>query len=205
MSIETMTAGALDTNAYLVIDDATNKAVLVDAPENIVAQLEPVVRAAGCDLQRILITHGHWDHIAGLAGVVAAFPVPVAVHPLVVERLTNPSPSLPVKIHPVEPDERVDEGDSVAAGNLTFTVLHLPGHDQGHIGLFAPAEAVILGGDVLFPGGHGRTDLPGSDQAVMNQSLARVAALPDNITVYPGHGLPTTIGAERHWLPRASS
>ena len=204
MNIETITAGSLDTNAYLVIAEATNDAIIVDAPEHVAALLRPAVQRAGCTVHRIVITHGHWDHIAGLAELVEAFPVPVASHPLVVERLMHPSPDLPVKVDPVAPDERLDEGDEVRAGSLSFTVLHLPGHDEGHIVLYSPHEQVVLGGDVLFPDGHGRTDLPGSDQATMDRSLARLAALPNEITVYPGHGLPTTIGAERAWLPSPS-
>lgn len=201
MKIDTFIAGSLDTNAYLVIDEASNEAILVDAPEDVAAQILPAVHATGYAVRRIVVTHGHWDHIAGLAALATAFPVPVAVHPLVADRLTHPTRGLPVKVEPVQPDELLNEGDAVSVGGASFTVMHLPGHDEGHIVLYAPADRVILGGDVLFPGGHGRTNLPGSDQATMNHSLSRLAALPDDVTVYPGHGIPTTIGAERAWLP----
>ena len=79
--------------------------------------------------------------------------------------------------------------------------MHLPGHEPAHIALVDEEERVFLGGDVLFPGGHGRTDIPGSDQAVMNRSLRRlVAELPPDTTVYPGHGPTTTIGGEAPWI-----
>jgi glyoxylase-like metal-dependent hydrolase (beta-lactamase superfamily II) len=86
-------------------------------------------------------------------------------------------------------------------GNETFRVLHLPGHDPSHIALYHDGSRALLGGDVLFPGGHGRTDLPGADQAVMNDSLRRlVEELPPTTTVLPGHGAPTTIGNEAPWI-----
>ncbi|HEV2106771.1 MAG TPA: MBL fold metallo-hydrolase [Thermomicrobiales bacterium] len=202
MRIETFPAGPLETNAYLVIDPVSSEAIVVDAPPDVSTLLLPAIKELGSKVRRIIITHGHWDHIAGLRELADALDVPVAVHPLVVERLTRPAPDLPVPVEPVEPWERLDEGDELSVGALRFRVMHLPGHDPGHIVLYAPSEGIVLGGDVLFPGGHGRTDIPGSDQATMDRSLARLAALPDAVTVYPGHGRPTTIGAERGWMPR---
>jgi hydroxyacylglutathione hydrolase len=200
--VETFPAGPLETNAYLIIDSASNGAIVVDAPPDVTGSLLPVISEVGCDVQRIVITHSHWDHIVGLSELADALKVPVAVPPLVVERLTQPAADLPVPVARVDPEERIDEGDEVRVGQLVFSVMHLPGHDPGHIVLYEAREKVLLGGDVLFPGGHGRTDIPGSDQATMNRSLARLAKLPDDVTVYPGHGLPTTIGAERGWMPR---
>lgn len=201
--IETFPAGPLETNAYLIIDSASNEAIVVDAPPDVTGSLLAAMSEAGCDVQRIVITHGHWDHIAGLSELAEALKVPVAVPPLVVERLTRPAADLPVPVARVDPEERLDEGDEVRVGQLMFSVMHLPGHDPAHIVLYEAKEKVLIGGDVLFPGGHGRTDIPGSDQATMNRSLARLATLPDDVTVYPGHGLPTTIGAERRWMPGA--
>ena len=85
-------------------------------------------------------------------------------------------------------------------GHHTFRVMHLPGHDPAHIALVDTEQPLFLGGDVLFPGGHGRTDLPGADQEVMNQSLRRlIAELPAETAVLPGHGPATTIGAASWW------
>src|SRR5690606_36233019 len=108
---------------------------------------------------------------------------------------------LPVEIPPTTADETVDDGDEVTVGGHTFRVLHLPGHEPFHIGLWSEADHVLFGGDVLFPKGHGRTDIPGSDQAAMNATLKRlVAELPEDTVVYTGHGLPTSIGAEAGWI-----
>ncbi len=106
---------------------------------------------------------------------------------------------LPFTIPPVTPDQLLDEGDEVGLGEHRFQVLHLPGHDPAHIVLYSAADRVFLGGDVLFPGGHGTTEVPGADQAVMNQSLKRIAHLPGDVVVYPGHGQTTKLGDEA-WL-----
>ncbi|MBA2755019.1 MAG: MBL fold metallo-hydrolase [Chloroflexia bacterium] len=204
LKIETFPAGSLETNAYLVIDDAMGAAIVIDAPEGIAAMVGPAIRDGDYRVERIVVTHGHWAHIAGLAALARELAVPVAIHPLVLDRVERPAADLPVAVEPWSPEERLDEGDTVTVGGHTFAVLHLPGHDPGHIVLHDPSEGVVLGGDVLFPGGHGRTDIPGSDQVAMDRSLARLAALPDATVVYPGHGAPATIGAERGWLPTGS-
>ncbi|MEJ7761753.1 MAG: MBL fold metallo-hydrolase [Thermomicrobiales bacterium] len=201
LKIETFPAGSLDTNAYVVIDETSGAAIVIDAPEGIVATVVPAIRDGGYRVERIVVTHGHWDHIAGLADLARALDVPVALHPLVLDRVERPAPDLPVPVEAWRPRERLDEGDTVTVGDHRFVVMHLPGHDPGHIVLHDREEGVVLGGDVLFPGGHGRTDIPGSDQAAMDRSLARLAALPDATVVYPGHGAPATIGTERGWLP----
>jgi glyoxylase-like metal-dependent hydrolase (beta-lactamase superfamily II) len=200
--IRSYPAGPLDTNAYLVADDATGAALLIDAPPWVTATLVEAVRAGSYRVERIVITHAHWDHVVDAAALRAAFAVPLAAHPLARERLTAPANDrldLPFTIPPVEPDEWIDEGDTVAVGGHEFRVLHLPGHDPAHVVLYSPEDRVVLGGDVFFPGGHGTTEIPLADQAAMDRSIARLAALPPDVTVYPGHGLPTTIGAETAW------
>ncbi len=203
LKIETFPAGSLATNAYLVTDTNSGAAIVIDAPEGVVETIIPAIREGGQRVERIVVTHGHWDHIAGLAELARELSVPVTLHPLVLERVERPAADLPVPVEAWHPEERLDEGDVVTVGGHDFAVMHLPGHDPGHIVLHDATEGVVLGGDVLFPGGHGRTDIPGSDQATMDRSLARLAGLPDATVVYPGHGAPATIGAERGWLPPA--
>lgn len=103
-------------------------------------------------------------------------------------------------IAPVTLDNVLDEGDEVTVGGHVFTVMHMPGHDVAHIVLYSEDDSLLLGGDVLFPGGHGRTDLPGSDQATMNRTLRRFLDMADDVQILPGHGDPTTVGAERGWI-----
>ena len=200
LTIQTFAAGPLETNAYLVGDDVAGEAIIVDAPADVTPRIVAAAADAGLRVTRVVITHGHWDHIADAAALAAATSVEFATHPLAVERMARPSADLPVPVTPLEPGGRLDEGDEVRVGDHAFRVMHLPGHDPAHVVLYGEADRVILGGDVLFPGGHGRTDIPGSDQAAMDRSLARLAVLPPDVTVYPGHGDPTTIGAEASWL-----
>lgn len=200
LSITRIPAGPLETNAYLVIDDATNDAIVVDAPPESLTKIATAARDQGATVRALVITHGHWDHIGDVAAVARTFGVPVWAHELVGDRITQPEAGLPVAIEPGQVDQTLADGDTVTVGETSFDVLHLPGHDVGHIVLVNTENDVFLGGDVVFPGGHGRTDIPGSDQREMNRSLGRLLGLPDTLVVMSGHGLETTLGAERPWI-----
>ena len=203
LEIRTFVGGPLETNAYLVGDPETNEALVVDAPHGVTSEIAAVARAAGWRIGRVVITHAHWDHIADAASLKAATEAPLVAHPLAVERMAAPSAAigdLPIEIPPSEPDGTLTDGDTVSLGAHAFRVLHLPGHDPAHIVLFSEADRLFLGGDVVFPGGHGRTDIPGSDQAAMDRSLARLRDLPGDTVVYPGHGRTTTLAEERGWI-----
>ncbi len=200
LTITQFPAGPIETNAYLVVDDATMDAIVIDAPAASVDLIAGGIARTGAEVRSLVITHGHWDHIADTNQLARALNVPVYAHAGVVDRITNPAAGFPVEVAPATVDHQLDEGDVVMVGSHSFTVMFLPGHDVGHIALYDADDQVFLGGDVLFPGGHGRTDIPGSDQAVMNRTIKRLLDLPDDVTVYPGHGNATTIGAERPWM-----
>lgn len=202
LRIHQIPAGPLPTNAYLVVDTVSGDAILIDTPPDVATIARHTVEEAGANLLYIVITHGHWDHITGAADVVNQWPVPVIGHELVRTRLEDvtASPTSPIPMHPVKLDQTVDEGDEITVGAHTFKVMHMPGHDVAHITLYSAVDGIILGGDVLFPDGHGRTDLPGSDQQVMNQTLKRFLAFPDETRVLPGHGDETTVGREARWI-----
>ena len=202
ITIQTFPAGPIDTNAYLVSDDESHEALIIDAPYGVTATITAAATTAGLHISRIVLTHAHWDHIADAAALAAATGAPIAAHPLATPRLAEPGSTLmdlPFTIPPVTADEALNDGDEVRLGTTVFQVLHLPGHDPAHIVLHAASANAFLGGDVVFPNGHGRIDIPGADEAAMQRSLTRVAALPPDTVIYPGHGATTTIGAEP-WL-----
>jgi hydroxyacylglutathione hydrolase len=203
LRIHDLPAGPIQTNSFLVVDTDTNEAIVIDVPPDAALEIQHLIEQEGVIVREIVLTHGHWDHIVDTNALATVLSVPVAAHEGVRQCLELPTPeSSPVPITAGKIDRILTEGDRVTVGAHTFDVWYLPGHDQGHIGLYSAADNVLIGGDVLFPNGHGRTDIPGSDQTVMNETLKRLLVMADETIVYTGHGNPTTIGEERPWITR---
>jgi glyoxylase-like metal-dependent hydrolase (beta-lactamase superfamily II) len=198
VKIQTLTVGAFQENAYLVIDEEVGRAALVD-PGAEGERLVAAVRASGAQLDAIWVTHGHVDHVGGIAALKRAFDVPVYLHPLE-EPLYRAAVQhglvfgLRVEEPPL-PDRALGDGDVLHLGSLTFRVMHVPGHAPGHVVLHGHGVAFV--GDCLFAGSIGRTDLPLASAAHLAKSLERICTLDDETVVYPGHGPATTIGRER--------
>jgi hydroxyacylglutathione hydrolase len=202
MKIQTLTVGPLEENCYLVIDESTNRAVLID-PGDEPARILAALRASGATLESVWLTHAHFDHLGGLAGVLRAQPVPLYMHPLDAPLhaiAVDSALRYGIRIEaPPAADRDLDEGDRVRVGSQELTVMHVPGHAPGHVAFHN--DEVVFGGDCLFAGSIGRTDLLYGDREVLDASVARLVALGDDFTLFAGHGPATTIGRERRSNP----
>ena len=202
MKIDWRTVGAFQENSYLVVDPSTQRAALVD-PGADAEQLVEMVRASRATLEAIWLTHAHIDHIGAIAGIKRIWDVPVHMHPA--DRPLFDRGAMQAAVYglpfeePPAPERELAEGDILQLGALRFGVLHMPGHAPGHV-VFV-TDGHMIGGDLLFAGSIGRTDLPFSDPDRMSESLERVIMLPDETVVYPGHGPTTAIGRERATNP----
>jgi hydroxyacylglutathione hydrolase len=203
VKISRVTVGPFEENCYLVVDDATRRAVLID-PGDEPDRIGRMVRESGAELEAIWLTHAHIDHIRALAAVKRQWDVPVYMHPADAPLFaagTRQAAYYGLDFEQPDPPERpLADGGRVRVGELEFDVLHTPGHAPGLVVFHG--NGVVLAGDLLFAGSIGRTDLPLSSPADMEASLARVMrVLADEVAVHPGHGPSTTIGRERATNP----
>jgi hydroxyacylglutathione hydrolase len=198
LEIEAIPVGPFQANAYLVTDSDTQRCVLVD-PGSEGERLAALMIARTLVPEAIWVTHGHLDHVGGIAGVRRAFSdVPIWMHsadlPLY-DNVANQGRLYGLSIEPAPPVTNFwNEGDELSLASHVFRVVHLPGHAPGHVALVGDEDALV--GDVVFAGSIGRTDLPLSDPKAMQASLARVATWPLHLRLHPGHGESTTIAAE---------
>jgi glyoxylase-like metal-dependent hydrolase (beta-lactamase superfamily II) len=201
-TVATHTVGAFQENCYLLTDAAAGVSVLVDPGYESERLIEAVDRS-GTTLEAIWLTHAHLDHIGAIAGLERRWKVPVHLHPL-----DEPLYSLATRQallygiefeQPPPADRTLGEGDVLQVGTLRFDVMHTPGHAPGHVVIHGHGIGFV--GDCLFAGSIGRTDLPLSNARDLATSLSRIAALPHDTVVYPGHGPATTIGTEARTNP----
>ncbi len=205
MKIYNNTGGLAETNAYLVVDEGTRVGAIIDAPEGTTASLIAIAKDAGVDVQYLLLTHGHWDHLSDHAVVTEAFPkAQVLIHQLDEAKLQRPGSllfELPYQIPARDADGHIDDGQKIHIGGVTLAAMYTPGHCEGHVVLYSNEHAVLFAGDLLMAGAVGRYDLPDGDVGLLKKSLHRVMLLPDKTKVLSGHGPATTIGNERNGNP----
>ncbi|MGG4554681.1 MULTISPECIES: MBL fold metallo-hydrolase [Paenibacillus] len=207
LNIETFSLGPLETNAYLIRGEEEGKAIIVDPGMN----PAPLIRRIeGLEIEAILLTHAHFDHIGGVDEIRRLKQCPVYLHSLESDWLTTPALNGSLRWAEVSPPIQSDaaeyelaEGQKLKLIGHEFTVFHTPGHSPGSVSFLCGND--LFSGDVLFRMSVGRTDLPGGREADLYNSIrGKLYRLPDEVTVYPGHGPKTTIGFEKANNPYVS-
>jgi len=202
---EILPVGPLQCNCSIIADETSREAMVID-PGDDVADILAIIEKHKLKVKQIVVTHAHIDHVGGAMKLRPATGAPILLNQkdytllkmldLQADWIGMQSPGK------VEIDQSLGENDTVQAGSLLANVMHTPGHTEGSICLYFPAEKKLIAGDTLFAGSIGRTDLPGgSFDKIMRSLHDKVLALPDETAVVPGHGPLTTIGDEREGNP----
>lgn len=201
MNIEARATGFIEENCYFASNPETRQTVVID-PGDDAPRLIARLRELGATVVAYLLTHGHVDHITALADLSAAFPAPVYLHPLDAAWCFSDRNNLPgfyddSPAKPQGPIVPVLDGTVLELAGARWSAIETPGHTPGGLCWKLEDDHALFSGDTLFRGTAGRTDLPGGDARALTRSLRKLAALPENLTVYPGHGEPTTLAYEK--------
>lgn len=201
--IDTIVTPGMGVNCYLVSCDKTKKAVLID-PGAGSKRISEWLKEKDLDIELIILTHGHYDHIGAVEYLRNELNVKVAIHQDDAEMITDPAKNfskllgLNISLHPA--DIILQDNQEISVGEMTIKILHTPGHTPG--GICILTEQGVFSGDTLFDGSIGRTDFPGGDLKTLLKSIReKLLVLSDEIKVYPGHESATTIGEERKSNP----
>jgi hydroxyacylglutathione hydrolase len=198
VKVKTLTVGAFQENCYLLIEESSQKGAIVDPGGEGETLLKEIERSR-VTLEAIWITHAHVDHVGAIASIKDRWNVPVYLHPA--DRRLYEAAGRQAEVYgvpfeePPAPDEDLIDGQKLKLGNAEMSVMHTPGHSPGHVVIHGNGIALV--GDCLFAGSIGRTDLPMSNPQQLSESLKKIASLPPDTVVYPGHGPDTTIGQEK--------
>ena len=203
MILEKLTVGPFQENCFIVGDEGTG--VLFD-PGDEAARIALAVERTGLEIEKLIITHAHIDHVGAVAALVDEYACPVLMHaeaePML-RQLPNQALMMGLRFGKVPVvDGYIEDGEIVDVGALAFRALYTPGHAPGHLAFYSEDEGVVISGDALFAGSVGRVDLPGGSMELLMRSInERLLTLPDATVVHPGHGPETTIGEERAHNP----
>ena len=196
MFLEFFSAGPFETNGYIFGD---KEVFLVDAPLGSFAEYNRIIEKNDLIPKGLLLTHSHLDHTADCQVIAENFSIPVYVHPLDDPNVRRPgSDRLPVFL-PTPPYQGallLKDGEKLWLGSIEIDVIHTPGHTPGGVCFYLPQQGILFSGDTLFKGTIGNLSFPTAEPEKMWQSLKKLALLPTEVVVYPGHGPKTTIGRE---------
>ncbi len=202
MKIIDLECGPLGTMCYLIID-SSNNAVLIDAAPDSFVEVMQACKRENAKLQAVLLTHTHWDHTTDARLFQSEMKAEIYVNQGDEYRILNPMDNalmkLPFEILPCKADKYYSDGDELQFGEIKFRIITTPGHTEGGVCVILDSDKSVFVGDTLFQDSVGRTDLPGGDYAKLKNSIiTKLYQLPDDYTVFPGHGDSSTIGYEKH-------
>jgi glyoxylase-like metal-dependent hydrolase (beta-lactamase superfamily II) len=206
MKIEVLPVTPFEQNCSLLCCTETGRAALID-PGGDVDRLYAATAQARVEIEKVLVTHGHFDHVGAVGEVAAHFGVPIEGPHEDDRFLIQALPEWCTRFgfpggRVFEPDRWLTAGDEVQVGSLRLEVRHCPGHTPGHVIFFHPGEQIAIVGDVIFNGSIGRTDFPRGDHATLLRSIReQIFTLGDETVLLPGHGPTTTVGEERAHNP----
>lgn len=200
MVIKNFILGSMATNCYIVYGEAKKAGVLID-PAVFESKILDYINYNHLKIEYILLTHGHFDHISGVAKFAKELGAKIAMHQedesLWQRIFRETAPLFGYRIEHFKADLFLKDGQIIKVGDLAFKVIHTPGHSPGGISFCLARQKVLFSGDTLFAGSYGRTDLPGGDEEKIFTSLKKLLNLPPETKVYPGHGDETTVEGEK--------
>jgi len=198
MIIKNIIVGPLETNTYIIGDDNTQVAMVIDPgdePDRIMDEIEKL----GLKVEKIVLTHAHFDHIGASGDIKTRTGAEILLHRDDLETYRYAKDQAVMFGFDIDdlpsPDRFLTEGDEIRVGRLIFKVLHTPGHSKGGICLYG--EGILVSGDTIFQGSVGRTDFPGGSVQELASSFRRLLSLPEDTRILPGHGPETTVKIER--------
>jgi len=197
LRVEQLPLGPIGTNCFVVRSGTSAPEAAVVDPSGDATELRLTLASLGASCAGILVTHGHWDHLLGVAELASGTGAPVFMPAGERASLEQPTASLPagLSLRPHSPEMSLDGGETIEVAGISFDVVSVPGHSPAHVAYYA--DGSLFSGDVLFAGSVGRTDLQGGDWDELLASIRTlVDAYPPATVVYPGHGPATTLGEE---------
>ena len=203
MIIQSLVVGPIQANCFILGDEKTQEAVVID-PGDEAQRILAGLQKQALKLKFIINTHGHFDHVGANKALKEKTGAPILIHRAEAPLLAQLSSSAAVwgmQVDDSPPADRLlEDGDRISFGEITLEVIHTPGHSLGGISLYTPKDLFV--GDTLFAGSIGRTDFPGGDyDQLISGVRTRLFVLGDDVRVFPGHGPATTIGQERRYNP----